>query len=246
MEAHPDRAVVLLETGLSLAVTPVPRLNSTTGWTARATKPSSRVNLGLATVKSLQMEPVREERYGERRAVPRRGLRTRQLANTYNTVANVLEQAMTLGILVVGALLVIDSAALASSGAATFTIGMLVAFQMFASRLSQPMLRLVGLWQQFQQAEIAVRRLGDVMDVPAEPFSLIPQRAGDADGQSRAHRVPVGVVPLLRQVSLALPATSTSHQAQELTVLVGPTAAAAKARSPSCCSAFYPPTAAAS
>ena len=27
-----------------------------------------------------------------------------------------------------------------------FTIGMLVAFQMFAGRLSQPMLRLVGLW----------------------------------------------------------------------------------------------------
>jgi ABC-type multidrug transport system fused ATPase/permease subunit len=70
------------------------------------------------------------------------GFDTRQLANTYNSVANVLEQAMTLGILVVGALLVIDSAALASSGAATFTIGMLVAFHMFASRMRHPLLRL--------------------------------------------------------------------------------------------------------
>lgn len=35
------------------------------------------------------------------------------------------------------------------------------AFQMFASRMSQPMLRLVGLWQQFQQADIAVKRLGE-------------------------------------------------------------------------------------
>ncbi len=134
---------------------------------------------GMATVKSLQMEPILEERYGEQLAqYLAAGFDTRQLANTYNSVANVLEQAMTLGILVVGALLVIDSAALASTGGATFTIGMLVAFQMFASRLSQPMLRLVGLWQQFQQAEIAVRRLGDVMDVPAEPHSLIPQRVG--------------------------------------------------------------------
>ena len=33
---------------------------------------------------------------------------------------------------------------------------MLVAFQMFASRVSQPMLRLVGLWQQFQQANLSV------------------------------------------------------------------------------------------
>ena len=44
-----------------------------------------------------------------------------------------------------------------------FTTGMLIAFQMFASRLSQPMLRLVGLWQQFQQANLSVQRLGDIM-----------------------------------------------------------------------------------
>jgi subfamily B ATP-binding cassette protein HlyB/CyaB len=63
-----------------------------------------------------------------------------------------------------------------------FTIGMLVAFQMFASRLSQPMLRLVGLWQEFQQAAIAVKRLGDIMNAPAEPYSLIPARAGSNQG----------------------------------------------------------------
>ncbi len=54
---------------------------------------------------------------------------------------------------------------------------MLVAFQMFTSRLSEPVLRLVGLWQEFQQADIAVKRLGDVMNAPAEPMTLIPTRA---------------------------------------------------------------------
>jgi ATP-binding cassette, subfamily B, bacterial HlyB/CyaB len=58
-----------------------------------------------------------------------------------------------------------------------FTIGMLVAFQVFSGRLSQPVLRLVGLWQEFQQADIAVKRLGDVMNAPAEPMTLIPTRA---------------------------------------------------------------------
>ena len=58
-----------------------------------------------------------------------------------------------------------------------FTIGMLVAFQMFASRMAQPMLRLASLWQEFQQADIAVRRLGDLMDAPAEPYALLPSRA---------------------------------------------------------------------
>jgi subfamily B ATP-binding cassette protein HlyB/CyaB len=71
---------------------------------------------------------------------------------------------MSLLILVFGAWLVMTTA--------SFTVGMLVAFQMFASRLSQPMLRLVGLWQQFQQSRIAVARLGDVMNAPTEPYSL--------------------------------------------------------------------------
>lgn len=64
-----------------------------------------------------------------------------------------------------------------------FTIGMLVAYQMFAGRLSQPLLRLVGLWQQFQQARIAVERLGDVMNAPAEPYSLVPSRSGGGRGK---------------------------------------------------------------
>jgi len=58
------------------------------------------------------------------------------------------------------------------------TIGMLIAFQMFAGRLSGPMLRLAGLWQDFQQADIALQRLGDIMRAPAEPYALTPSREG--------------------------------------------------------------------
>ncbi|HQO17406.1 MAG TPA: hypothetical protein PLG02_10640 [Methylotenera sp.] len=45
---------------------------------------------------------------------------------------------------------------------------MLVAFQMFFSRLSDPVLRLVGLWQEFQQADIAVKQFGDLKGAPTE------------------------------------------------------------------------------
>jgi subfamily B ATP-binding cassette protein HlyB/CyaB len=58
---------------------------------------------------------------------------------------------------------------------------MLVAFQMFAGRLSQPLLRLVGLWQEFQQAGISVKRLGDILNAPREPMSLVPTRANNTD-----------------------------------------------------------------
>jgi subfamily B ATP-binding cassette protein HlyB/CyaB len=60
---------------------------------------------------------------------------------------------------------------------------MLVAFQMFAARLTQPMLRLAGLWQSFQQAAIAVDRLGDVMDAPGEPVAVAPSRPPARDGR---------------------------------------------------------------
>jgi subfamily B ATP-binding cassette protein HlyB/CyaB len=124
---------------------------------------------GMATVKSLQMEPHVENRYGDYlSSYLAAGFSTRQLGNSYNTVANGIEQVMTLSILVVGALLVMQNEG--------FTVGMLVAFQMFAGRMSQPMLRLVGLWQEFQQASIAVKRLGDILDMPQEPHTLTPAR----------------------------------------------------------------------
>jgi len=131
---------------------------------------------GIATVKSLQMEPHLEQKYGGFLAdYLAAGFTTRQVSNTYNVLANGLEQLMTLAILVVGALLVMQNDG--------FTVGMLVAFQMFASRMSQPMLRIVGLWQEFQQANIAVKRLGDLMDAPAEPHALSPKREAAGSGR---------------------------------------------------------------
>ena len=70
-----------------------------------------------------------------------------------------------------------------------FTIGMLVAFQMFAGRLSQPMLRLVGLWQQFQQARLSVMRLGDLMNAPIEPYSVLPSRDTQRRGQIQIEQI---------------------------------------------------------
>ncbi len=179
---------LLLIALLSLAVTPVfrERLNRQFIQGARNQAFVTEHVSGMQTVKSLQMEPVLEARYGENLAnYLAAGFATRQLANTYGTVANALEQGMTLAILVAGALLVIDGANTAQSGGTPFTVGMLVAFQMFASRMSQPLLRLVGLWQEFQQASVSVRRLADVMDMPAESYGLTPRRAGSEVARGR-------------------------------------------------------------
>ena len=131
---------------------------------------------GFETVKSLQMEPQLRQRYAQYLATfLQSGFRTKQIGNTYNVFASTMEQAMTLLILMVGAWIVMTEP--------SFTIGMLVAFQMFAGKLSQPILRIVGLWTQFQQAKLSVERLGDVMNAPIEPYSVTPQRQNAGQGR---------------------------------------------------------------
>ncbi len=161
----------------SVLVTPVfrERLNQQFLLGARNQSYLTEYVAGMDTVKSLQMEPHVEHRYSNfLGSYLASSFSTKQVANTYNTFANGLEQVMTLGILIAGALLVMQNEG--------FTVGMLVAFQMFASRMSQPLLRIVGLWQEFQHANLAVKRLGDILDMPVEPHALVPSRENTGKG----------------------------------------------------------------
>ncbi len=137
---------------------------------------------GIETVKSLELEPSLRMRF-ERQLADYLGasFRTRLVANSYQTLTGALEQLLSVAILCMGAAIVMTSP--------EFTIGMLVAFQMFAARVANPLLRLTGLWQQFQQAAIAVKRLADVMDIPAEPHSLVPLRPSRGPGRIQFAKV---------------------------------------------------------
>lgn len=73
----------------------------------------------------------------------------------------------------------------------SLTIGMLVAFQMFSQRVSQPLLRLSGMWQELQQVRIAVAQLGDVMSTDTERYGLAPTSVagGEKRGRLAAERL---------------------------------------------------------
>ncbi|MGQ0655636.1 MAG: peptidase domain-containing ABC transporter [Betaproteobacteria bacterium] len=162
-------AIALLAV-LSLAATPLLRARVNRQFLAGARNQAFMTEYvsAMDTVKTLQMEPQLAARFGAHLGdYLRASFATRHLASLYSTSASALEQALAVAILAAGAWLVMTSEG--------FTIGMLVAFQMFASRFAQPALRLAGLWQEFQQAAVAVQRIGDVMDAPAEPMSM---RAG--------------------------------------------------------------------
>lgn len=201
-------ALLALITLLSLAITPLLRERLDRQFLTGARNQAFLTEYigGMETVKSLQMEPRLEQRYGDYLGdYLKAGFATHQLANTYNTLANTLEQAQSLGILVMGALLVMR--------ADGFTVGMLVAFQMFAGRLSQPVLRLVGLYQQFQQTQVAVKRLADIMDAPREPYALSPSRplggAGRIEAQGLGFRYSEAHPWLYRQLDLVIPPGKT-------------------------------------
>jgi subfamily B ATP-binding cassette protein HlyB/CyaB len=168
-------AVLALVCGMSLLVAPLFRDRLNEQFRRGATNQAflTEYVAGIETVKSLQFEPQLGRRYrGLLAEYLNAGFATRQLANTYNIWANGLEQLMTTLILLIGAWLVMTGDDL--------TIGMLVAFQMFAGRVSQPMLRLVGLWQQWQQTRMSIARLGDIMNAPEEPYGIRPRRTRNA------------------------------------------------------------------
>lgn len=81
------------------------------------------------------------------------------IASNSGAVGQFIQKAFDLLILVFGALAVIDG---------KFTIGQLVAFRMLSSHISGPVLRLVQLWQEYQQASLSVTRIGDIFNSPTE------------------------------------------------------------------------------
>ena len=139
----------LLIAGLSVAITPLlrRRLNAQFMAGARNQAFVTEYVSGIETVKSLQLETTLSQRYEEHLSgYLAASFDSRRLSNSYNALAGALEQISTLAILFLGAYIAMNRP--------DFTIGMLVAFQMFASRVTGPLLRLAGLWQEFTQASI--------------------------------------------------------------------------------------------
>lgn len=129
----------------------------------------------IETVKSLQLEAVLGRRFETLYAAYlRAGLRTRLMASALGLSAQSVEQLLSVSVLCAGAWMIIEGNAM--------TIGALVAFQMFASRLTAPALRIAGLWQEFQQVYVAVRRLADILDTPREPMQGESPRGAAGEG----------------------------------------------------------------
>ena len=85
--------------------------------------------------------------------------------------SNLIGKLVNVATLWYGARLVMDN---------ELTVGMLVAFNMLAGRVPQPIMRIAQIWTDFQQTGISVARLGDILNTRTEtPPSAAGAAAGD-------------------------------------------------------------------
>ncbi|MGN5376014.1 type I secretion system permease/ATPase [Sphingomonas hankookensis] len=160
---------------------------------------------GIQTVKASAVEPQWQDRW-ERQLAGYAGANQRviNLGNSGSQAIQLVSKLNMAAILYFGAQAVI---------AHDLTIGGLVAFNMFAQRVSGPVIRMAQLWQEFQQVRLAVQRLGDVLNHRVEPGSgsqSAPHAIrGDVTFESIRFRYADEGPWTLEDVDLTIPAGST-------------------------------------
>lgn len=116
---------------------------------------------GIHTVKAAAVEPQWQARWERQLAAYSAATqRVINLDNVGGQAIQLISKLSFVAILYFGAKGVI---------AGSLTVGGLVAFNMFAQRVSGPVIRMAQLWQDFQQVRISVERLGDILNAPPEP-----------------------------------------------------------------------------
>jgi ATP-binding cassette, subfamily B, bacterial HlyB/CyaB len=89
------------------------------------------------------------------------------------------------------------------------TVGGLVAFNMIMGQTTMPILRLSQLWQEFQQVQISVERLGDILNAPPESQQINYASLPPARGAIKFNEVTFRYRPdgpeVLKNISLDIP-----------------------------------------
>ncbi|MCJ2039186.1 type I secretion system permease/ATPase [Methylobacterium sp. J-059] len=151
-----------LYVALSLILTPMLRRRVDEKFRQGAAQQSFLVEslAGIETVKAMAIEPQARRRYEEGLAAYiAASFRVVSLAAAGSQAIQLVAKLTTAIVLWFGAHDVMDGA---------LTIGALVAFNMLAGQVNQPVLRLAQLWQDFQQFRLSVERLGDILNTPTE------------------------------------------------------------------------------
>jgi subfamily B ATP-binding cassette protein HlyB/CyaB len=157
---------------------------------------------GIETLKAMAVEPQMQRRWEEQLAgYVAASFRVLSLGNAASQVVQLVNKLVTASILYFGAKLVIGG---------SLSVGELVAFNILAGRVSAPVLRLAQIWQDFHQARLSVLRLGDILNITAEPMytaarSRLPAIRGNIRFDHVTFRYRIDGPEVLHDVSFDVP-----------------------------------------
>ena len=154
---------------------------------------------GIDTLKSMAVEPQMTRQWDNQLAgYVAAGFRAAKLSNLAHEGVNLVGKLVTVATLWLGARLVIDG---------NLTVGQLIAFNMLAGRVAQPIMRLAQLWSDFQQTGISMQRLGDILNTRTEVAgskSPLPALSGRIELDQVSFRYRPDGPEVLRGVSLVV------------------------------------------
>ena len=158
---------------------------------------------GIDTVKALAVEPKQRRGWNERCAEAIGSqFRVGRISAVAQAGTGLLEKLMTVAIIALGAQAVFDG---------HLTIGALIAFQMFASRVTGPLVQIVSLVHEYQEAALSVQMLGQILNRRPETTNRAGLRTpikGRIDFENVTFRYAEGSAPALDGLSISIAPSS--------------------------------------
>ena len=156
--------------------------------------------VGIQTVKASAIEPHLRSQWEDRLAsYVRSSFEAVNISSVGQNVIQFISKITSALVLFFGAQAVMKG---------DLTVGQLIAFNMIMGQVTGPILRLSQLWQDFQQVQISVERIGDVLNTPPESRALAQAHLPRAKGEIKIERLTFRYAPnapeTLKHVSLAV------------------------------------------
>jgi subfamily B ATP-binding cassette protein HlyB/CyaB len=129
--------------------------------------------VGIHTLKAAAIEPILRNEWEEKLAAyVKISFKAVILSSLGQNLIQYVSKVTTALVLFFGAMAVMNG---------DMTVGALIAFNMIMNQVTSPILRLSQLWQDFQQTQVSIERLGDILNSapespPLAPISLPPTR----------------------------------------------------------------------
>lgn len=141
----------------------------------------------MTTIKSLAVEPQFNHRWEKIQAKYMKAtFENAKLQILINGFSGIVQGLTSLGVLWYGGHLVMNG---------TFTLGQFIAFQMVSNQAMRPMTELLTMWPDIQRTSLALERIGDILNTPAEPVLMEQKNTHLLHGEIRIDNVSFGYRP---------------------------------------------------